>query len=224
MLITNIITPSPVPVIFCGSTQVIGEVAPTTRPLCTSCKTNGHSVASCWSLYPEQRLNYLSRSLKAKGDKARAGQELEPLAPDVPLYRMAVGTLDWLARTIYPEIKYSVDQCAKHQAHPTAKHVNEVIALLRHCQIAAHKRAGLGSTLSTVKNEAQAIRAVGMHVLQLLDETTQRRTAVTIVMDHKELCVISIFSLTCRGVLELEVPAICISRSSVSVGGMVRVA
>jgi hypothetical protein len=98
---------------------------------------------------------------------------------------MAVGTLEWLAGTLYPEIKYSVDQCAKHQEHPTAKHVEEVIALLRHCQIAAHKRAGLGSVLSTAENEAQAIRAVGMHVLQLMDETSQSRTAFTIVVDHK---------------------------------------
>jgi hypothetical protein len=96
-----------------------------------------------------------------------------------------------------------MDQCAKLQARPLARHADEVIVLLRHCQEDVFVRPpGIGAMASTAEYEAQAIRSVGLHMLQLMDQATQSHMSLSTVSTPN-----SIFSFTCRGMLDYEILA-----------------
>jgi hypothetical protein len=180
-----------VPIRFCASVQVTHVLAPATNRLkCTFCGGSNHVVETCWDIHPKRRVDHLARSLKAnaallprRASALPAVQKSDAAYPDLPLFRMAIGTLQWLSRMLYPEIEYSVAQCAKKE-QPTGADVEEVITLLRHCQCGWSIPKGMGLRLSAVELEAQAIRAVGRQVLELLDHVGGATVGATILVDH----------------------------------------
>jgi hypothetical protein len=148
---------------FCASTRVtLSKPKPVTKHVvCTNCGGSTHAVENCWSLHPNKRMAHLAGRLAAREDEK---------ALDIPLYHVAVGTLQWLAGTTHPEIGYSVEQCYKCSRAPTTANVRDVIQLLTYCQGDwAPRRVGLGA-LSSVQMEHQAISLVGLQVLRLMNE------------------------------------------------------
>ena len=123
--------------------------------------------ATCFALHPGL--------LKAKQQAENRKHSQAP--SDIgALYQVAVGTLQWFARTTHPEIAYSVGRCVTGSGDPSSIQAGEVIDLLQHCcQGQVRPRPLIGSSFS-VEQEQQAINGVGELVLKffghLRDQTT----------------------------------------------------
>jgi hypothetical protein len=141
-------------------------------PTCTNCMGCTHVTNSCWDQHPELKASFLAR--KSARQAAAAQGEPSPvrstLARDPSLYHVALGTVQWLARTTHPELEYSASLLGSRRGPPTEMDVAEVINILRHCQQTARafKRTSANGPVSIVEREAGAINEVSDMVLDLM--------------------------------------------------------
>jgi hypothetical protein len=116
---------------------------------CRHCSGRTHSSDSCWIQFPAIKERMVRERIAREKKRSSAAAKKEQSEPDfTALYQSTVGMLLWFSRTSRPDIGYSANLRASNSANPSAKDVQEVIALLNHCQSNASEPRHAGSDLA----------------------------------------------------------------------------